>query len=74
MRIIATTHSPFIISSVENAKLFVCKAETDHCIVVDETAQYRNKPVDEILMSPLFEETQPFNAEITRLSKSAKRP
>lgn len=67
LQIIATTHSPFIISSVENARLFVCKAAGDRCTVVDETAEYSNKPVDEILMSPLFEETQPFNEEITQL-------
>ncbi|MEM7118857.1 MAG: AAA family ATPase [Chloroflexota bacterium] len=67
LQIIATTHSPFIISSVPNARLFVCKSRGDHCVVVDETAEYSNKPVDEILMSPLFEETQPFNEEITQL-------
>ncbi len=72
LQIIATTHSPFIISSVPNARLFVCKAKSDHCIVVDETAEYSNKPVDEILMSPLFEETQPFNAEITALIERRK--
>ena len=73
LQIIATTHSPFIISSVENARLFVCKAEGDRCIVTDETAAYSNKPVDEILMSPLFEETQPFNEEITRLIEQRKQ-
>ncbi len=67
LQIIVTTHSPFIISSVPNARLLVCKAKADHCIVVDETAEYTNKPVDEILMSPLFEGTQPFNEKITRL-------
>jgi|GEM_PF-531211 len=69
LQIIATTHSPFIISSVPNAQLFVCKAEADHCVVSDETAEYSNKPVDEILMSPLFEATLPFNEEISRLMK-----
>lgn len=73
LQIIATTHSPFIISSVENARLFVCKAEGDRCVVTDETAEYSNKPVDEILMSPLFEETQPFNEEITRLIEDRKQ-
>jgi len=73
LQIIATTHSPFIISSVEDARLFVCKAEGDRCVVTDETAQYSNKPVDEILMSPLFEETQPFNEEITRLIEDRKQ-
>lgn len=67
LQIIATTHSPFIISSVENPRLFVCKSRGDHCVVVDETAEYSNKPVDEILMSPLFEETLPFNEEISQL-------
>jgi predicted ATP-binding protein involved in virulence len=73
LQIIATTHSPFIISSVPNAKLFVCKSKTDHCIVTDETAQYSNKPIDEILMSPLFEETLPFNEEISKLIEERKQ-
>lgn len=72
LQIIATTHSPFIISSVENARLFVCKSIGDRCIVVDETAEYSNKPVDEILLSPLFEGTQPFNEEITSLIQQHK--
>lgn len=67
LQIIATTHSPFIISSVTNVRLFVCKARTDHCVVTDATAEYSNKPVDEILMSALFEETLPFNEEISSL-------
>ncbi len=73
LQIIATTHSPFIISSVPNARLFVCKSKTDHCVVEDETAQYANKPIDEILMSPLFEETQPFNEDISNLIRKRKR-
>ncbi len=67
LQIIATTHSPFIISSIPDAQLLVCQAKDDHCVVVDETAEYSNKPVDEILMSPLFEDTQPFNEEISQL-------
>ncbi|MCB0046977.1 MAG: AAA family ATPase [Caldilineaceae bacterium] len=67
LQIIATTHSPFIISSVENPRLYVCKSRHDRCVIEDVSAEYSNKPVDEILMSPLFEETQPFNQEITRL-------
>ncbi len=73
LQIIATTHSPFIVSSVSNAKLFVCKAKKNHCTISDETALYSNKPVDEILMSPLFEETQPFNEKISRLVKERKK-
>lgn len=67
LQIIATTHSPFIISSIRDARLFVCRSRGDHCVVEDKSAEYSNKPIDEILMSPLFEETQPFNQEITDL-------
>mgnify|MGYP002821054070 CR=1 FL=1 len=73
LQIIATTHSPFIISSVPHARLFVCKAKTDYCEVVDETAEYANRPVDEILMSPLFESTSPFNQEITDIMARRKQ-
>ncbi len=72
LQIIATTHSPFIIASVENARLFVCKSEIDHCVVVDESAQYSNRPIDEILLSPLFGETQPFNQEISALLENRR--
>ncbi len=67
LQIVATTHSPFIVASVPDVQLFVCKARVDHCVVEDESGAYGNKPVDEILMSPLFEATRPFNAEITAL-------
>ncbi|MDJ0841153.1 MAG: AAA family ATPase [Acidobacteriota bacterium] len=73
LQIIATTHSPFIIASVPNVRLFVCKSKIDHCVVEDVTAQYSNKPIDEILMSPLFEETQPFNQEITELIEKRQK-
>jgi len=67
------THSPFIISSVPDARLFVCKVRADHCVVVDETSEYSNKPVDEILISPLFEGTLPFNEDISRLIKKREQ-
>ena len=66
LQIIATTHSPFIVSSVENAKVFVCKSMIDHSIIVDETAQYSNKPIEEVLLSDVFNTGQ-FNQEITTL-------
>jgi len=66
LQIIATTHSPFIVSSVENAKVFVCKSMIDHSIIVDETAQYSNKPIEEVLLSDVFN-TERFNQEITDL-------
>jgi len=66
LQIIATTHSPFIVSSVENAKIFVCKSMINHSIIVDETAQYSNKPIEEVLLSDVFNTGQ-FNQEITKL-------
>jgi len=54
LQLIVTTHSPFIVSSVENAKIFVCNSKGDHAEITDETDIYSNKPVEEILLSPLF--------------------
>jgi predicted ATP-binding protein involved in virulence len=71
LQIIITTHSPFIVSSVENAKVFVCKSEKDHSIIVDETDLYSNKPIEEILQSEVFS-TNPFNAEISDLMSKRK--
>lgn len=71
LQLIVTTHSPFIVSSVENAKIFVCKSETEYSVVKEETDLYSNKPVEEILMSPLFN-TSNFNSEITELLKKRK--
>jgi len=66
LQIIATTHSPFIISSVENARVYVCKSKGDYAIIEDETDVYSNKPIDEILVSDVFD-TQPFNEKISAL-------
>jgi predicted ATP-binding protein involved in virulence len=71
LQIIITTHSPFIVSSVENSKVFVCKSEKDHSIIVDETDLYSNKPIEEILQSEVFS-TNPFNAEISELINKRK--
>ena len=71
LQIIITTHSPFIVSSVENSKVFVCKSEKDHSIIVDETDLYSNKPIEEILQSEVFN-TNPFNAEISDLMNKRK--
>jgi predicted ATP-binding protein involved in virulence len=71
LQIIITTHSPFIVSSVENSKVFVCKSEKDHSIIVDETDLYSNKPIEEILQSEVFS-TNPFNAEISELMNKRK--
>ncbi len=72
LQIIATTHSPFIVSSVKNAKVFVCKSMIDHSIIIDETAQYSNKPIEEVLLSDVFN-TERFNQEITTLLEQRDR-
>jgi predicted ATP-binding protein involved in virulence len=66
LQIIVTTHSPFIISSVPNANVYVCKIGTNGSQIIDETDMYSNKPIDEILTTELFN-TLPFNIEISTL-------
>lgn len=75
LQIIATTHSPFIVGAVPGARVFVCRYERDRktCVVADETDLYANKPVEEILLSPAFDGTQPFGEEITRLLEQRKQ-
>jgi predicted ATP-binding protein involved in virulence len=72
LQIILTTHSPFIVSSHPNTRLYVCESKGDYAIIKDETAEYSNKPIDEILISPLFSTTYPFNQEITELLQKRK--
>ena len=72
LQVIITTHSPFIVSSVENARIFVCTSETDFSTIKEETDFYRNKPIEEILMSPLFN-TNNFNSEISELMSERKK-
>jgi predicted ATP-binding protein involved in virulence len=71
LQIIVTTHSPFIVASVENAKVFVCKSQTTHSVVEEETDVFANQPIEEILMSPLFD-TNHFNEDISQLIKRRK--
>lgn len=66
LQVIVTTHSPFIISSVTNANIYVCKSDQEGGKIVDETDVYSNKPIDEILTSELFN-TLPFNIDISNL-------
>jgi predicted ATP-binding protein involved in virulence len=71
LQIIVTTHSPFIVASVENAKVFVCKSQLTHSVVEEETDLFANKPIEEILMSPLFD-TNHFNEDISQLMRRRK--
>jgi len=71
LQIIVTTHSPFIVSSIENSRIYVCKSEINYSVVTEETDLYSNKPVEDILLSPLFN-TSNFNIEISNLIKRRK--
>lgn len=71
LQIIVTTHSPFIVSSVENSRIYVCKSNDDEFTVKEETDYYTNKPIEEILLSPLFS-TSSFNIEISNLVSQRK--
>lgn len=75
LQIIATTHSPFIVGAVPGARVFVCRYDRDRktCVVADETDLYANKPVEDILLSPAFDGTQPFGEEMTRLLEQRKQ-
>jgi predicted ATP-binding protein involved in virulence len=66
LQIIVSTHSPFIVSSVSNCRVYVCKSKIDYSVVEEETNFYTNKPIEEILSSPLFD-TRNFNTEISNL-------
>lgn len=72
LQLIVSTHSPFIVSSVKNCRVYVCKSEIDYSIVKEETDVYSNKPIEEILLSPLFN-TRNFNSEISNLLEQRKQ-
>ncbi|MBD3905804.1 AAA family ATPase [Chryseobacterium sp. Ch-15] len=74
LQIIATTHSPFIVGSVDGAKIYVCKSQDNHSVIEDETSFYSNKPINEILVSEVFSETQPFaSKEISDLLEEREK-
>jgi predicted ATP-binding protein involved in virulence len=71
LQIIMTTHSPFVVSSVENAKMYVCESKIDYCIVRDITEDYSNLPVDEVLVSEVFG-VSPFATKISDIQEQRK--
>lgn len=71
LQIILTTHSPFIVASVPNAKIYVCEPREGYVEICDRSESYTNKPVDEILLTPVFG-TQPFRKEIEDLIRERK--
>ena len=66
LQLIITTHSPFVISSVDNPKIFVCESMDDYSQVRDISDNYSNMPVDEVLMSQVFG-VGPFGEKISKL-------
>ncbi|WP_417364529.1 AAA family ATPase [Galbibacter sp.] len=71
LQIIVSTHSPFIVSSISSCKVFVCKSKIDYSVVEEETDFYTNKPIEEVLLSPLFD-TRNFNSDISKLLELRK--
>lgn len=71
LQIILTTHSPFVVSSIKNATIYVCKSLGDHSVIEDESSDYSNLPVDEVLNTPVFD-VGPFSNEITKLLQQRK--
>lgn len=71
LQIILTTHSPFVVASVDNARIYTCVSNGDHSVIVDETDKYTHMPVEEILASDVFAVSS-FNDEITTLIQQRK--
>lgn len=74
VQIVATTHSPFVVASVADAKVYTCKFDRERqtCLVEEERSDFASKPVDEILASDAFAETPPFAGEIAQLMEDRK--
>lgn len=72
LQIIVATHSPFILASTRGARVFVCRAEGDHCVVENVPDDYADSPIDQILASRAFADTLPFSQEITDLLERRK--
>lgn len=71
LQIILTTHSPFVVSSMDGAKIYTCISRGDHSTIEDETDKYSHLPVEEILASDVFAVSS-FNDEITCLINKRK--
>lgn len=69
VQIIATTHSPFVLASVPDAKVHTTRLAStkDACEIVDSTRDYSVMPIEGILASEAFDFTLPFGPEIAKL-------
>lgn len=72
LQIILTTHSPFVVSSIDGARIYTCVSNGDYSIIKDETDKYTHLPVEEVLASDVFAVSS-FNNEISELIKERKR-
>lgn len=73
LQIILTTHSPFVVASIDGARIYTCVSRTDQSDVCDETEHYAHMPVEDVLMSDAFGEVHPFNDEIAGLMHERKK-
>ena len=75
LQIVATTHSPFVVSSIPGARVYVCRYEREKktCTITDETSDYANKSIEQILVSDAFDGTGPFNEDVTELLEERDR-
>jgi len=71
LQIILTTHSPFVVSSMDGARIYTCVPQTGYSEVRDETDKYSHMPVEEILQSDVFN-VNPFNEKIADLMSQRK--
>lgn len=72
LQIILTTHSPFVVASMDGARIYTCVPCTGFSEVRDETEKYGHMPVDEVLMSEAFN-VHPFNEQITQMLRKRKQ-
>ena len=72
LQIILTTHSPFVVASMDGARIYTCVPKVGYSEVYDETERYGHLPVEEVLMSDVFR-VQPFNEQITELIHRRKQ-
>lgn len=72
LQIILTTHSPFVVASMDGARIYTCVPHTGYSELRDETERYGHMPVEEILMSDIFG-VYPFNDQITKLMIDRKQ-
>ena len=72
LQIVLTTHSPFVVSSVSDAKIYVCIDKTDHSEIEDATADYSNEPVDDVLGTKVFD-VDPFSKKVSEKLEERKK-